>query len=442
MSTTPSPPPPSNLAAHATARGKVLDAPLPRLLALLLPATTAMYGLFQGIQQILLPAQVEQLDPASKVGNLALLTTLAAVASLLALPIGGAVSDRTRSRFGRRTPWLVAMSVVSALLVMYMGTSPNLMSLTVAYVLLWFASNFYSGAISAMLPDRVPVERRGIASAVIGLGTPLGILIAVNLVSRIDRFWGYTSIGLALVVATLLLSIGAREPSSLSLVRPDARRADSADGPRRRSANASPRAVASFFAAFSSRDFTLAFISRAALFLSYFTISGYLYYTVQDYIGEENVPGGNVAIAVSTLASLSVITWLVVATAAGWLADRLDRRKLFVGVSAVGMGLSMLAPILSPTWTGMVVYSVLSGAFVGIYFAVDLAVMSLVLPDKANEGRDFGLLAVATGLPQILSSVIAGALITFLGGYTALYIFGALCAVVSGVVALRIRSVR
>jgi MFS family permease len=106
------------------------------------------------------------------------------------------------------------------------------------------------------------------------------------------------------------------------------------------------------------------------------------------------------------------------------------------------MGLSMLVPILSPTWTGMVIYSILSGAFVGIYFAVDLAVMSLVLPDKANEGRDFGILAVATGLPQILSSVIAGALITFLGGYTALYIFGALCAIVSGIVIMRVRSVR
>jgi MFS family permease len=102
----------------------------------------------------------------------------------------------------------------------------------------------------------------------------------------------------------------------------------------------------------------------------------------------------------------------------------------------------MLVPILSPTWAGMVIYSALSGGFVGIYFAVDLAVMSLVLPDKANEGRDFGILAVATGLPQILSSVIAGVLITWLGGYIALYLFGAACAVAGGLVIMRVRSVR
>jgi len=155
-------------------------APLGRLLALVLPATTAMYGLFQGIQQILLPAQVEHIDAAAKVGNLALLTTLAAIASMIALPTGGAVSDRTRSRFGRRTPWIVIMSAVSALLMVVMGLSTNLGVLALAYMLLWFVANFYQGAISAILPDRVPVERRGVASAVIGLGTPLGILYAVN----------------------------------------------------------------------------------------------------------------------------------------------------------------------------------------------------------------------------------------------------------------------
>ncbi|OZD18210.1 MFS transporter [Rhodococcus sp. 06-156-3C] len=390
-----------------------------------------MYGLFQGIQQILLPAQVDQIDSAAKVGNLALLTTLAAIASMVALPIGGAVSDRTRSRFGRRTPWMVVMSALSALLLIAMGSSPNLFALAISYMLLWFVANFYQAAISAILPDRVPVERRGVASAVIGLGTPLGILFAVNLVSRVSQFWGYTTIALIFLAATLALVLGSKEDSSIDL----------ALEPKNTTENA-PRFIASFFAAFAARDFRLAFISRAALFLSYFTVSGYLYYTVQDYVGLENLPTDNLAVAVSTLSTISVITWTIVATAAGWLADRLDRRKLFVGVSAVGMGLSMLAPIISPTWTGMIIYAVLSGAFVGVYFAVDLAVMSLVLPDKANEGRDFGILAVATGLPQILSSVIAGALITFLGGYIALYLFGALSAVVSGLVILRVRSVR
>ena len=84
----------------------------------------------------------------------------------------------------------------------------------------------------------------------------------------------------------------------------------------------------------------------------------------------------------------------------------------------------------------------LVGVFIGTYFAVDLALMSLVLPNKLQEGRDLGILNVAVGLPTILSGLIAGAIITFLGGYASLYVFGAICAVVSGVVVLFIRKVR
>ena len=73
---------------------------------------------------------------------------------------------------------------------------------------------------------------------------------------------------------------------------------------------------------------------------------------------------------------------------------------------------------------------------------VDLAVMSLVLPHREHAGRDLGILAVATGLPQIMSSVVAGGIINYAGGYITLYVFGGLCALVSGVVVFFIRKVR
>jgi MFS family permease len=403
---------------------------LTRLLVFLFPATTAMYALFQSIQQVLLPAQVESIAPEAKVATLALLTTLSAVASMVALPIGGAISDRTRSRFGKRTPWILLSAAASALLMTGMGLTSSLVVLAVLYMLLWFSANFYSGAVSAILPDRVAVRHRGIASAVVGLATPVGIIIGVNVASRVDQFWGYTIVAVFLVVATMALVIGAREPSSLDLPRLQR---------ERRSAG---QAVAEVFQAFKHRDFSLAFGSRFGLFMAYFTVSGFLYYTVQDYIGTENLPGGSVPLAVSTLSTVSLVAWVAVATPMGWLADRINRRKLFVAISAVGVGLCQIIPIVSPSWTGMLVYSALNGAFIGVYFAVDLALMSLVLPSKENQGRDFAFLAVATGLPQVLSSIVAAGLITWFGGYSALFTFSAVCAAVAGIMAIRIRSVR
>ncbi|KXF56455.1 MFS transporter [Rhodococcus sp. SC4] len=404
---------------------------LTRLLALLLPATTSLFALALSIQQVLIPTQVEALDPANKVTNLAILTSCAAIAALVALPIGGALSDATRGRFGRRTPWLVGMGLLSAVVVATMGTIGNLVLLASVYTLLWFTANIYQAALVAILPDRVPLKKRGVASSVISLGFPLGILIGVNFAANVSQGAAYVGVGIFLVVATLALVLGSPEGPFV--------RADRVTAARTKF---SPASVGRFFNAFSSRSFTLAFFSRALLFLSYFVVSGYLLYTLQDHIGVEKLPRSSATAAISIVTTIQTLTWIVVASFAGWLADRLDRRKLFVAISSIGMGCSMIIPVLSPSWNGMLVYAVLSGGFFGCYMAVDLALMSLVLPNKDSEGRDLGILTIATGAPQLLSSVIASALITFAGGYTTLFAFGAVVAIIAGLCVLPIRTVR
>src|SRR5581483_3198700 len=356
--------------------GPAIKPGLTRLLAGLLPATTAMYALYQGTQLVLLPAQVEHLDPAGKVASLALVTTVSAIAGLVALPLGGSVSDRTRSRFGRRSPWLVISALLCAVLLAAMGWSTGLAALTVSYTLLWFAANFYQGALTALLPDRVPAERRGAASAVIGMGIPLGTMIGVNVAGRLGGPAAHLWIGVLMVAATALLMVAAREG-----------RFPVPPAPTGRGGGA-----LGYLRAFRNRDFTLAFVGRAALFLSWFTVTGYLFYILSDHVGAARLPGGDVAGAFTLLATISVVASLVSALT-GLLADRLNRRKACAAVSSVGLGVSMLLPALSPTWPAMLVFAGLSGIWLGAYVAVDLAVMSLVLPDVRSAGRDFGILA-------------------------------------------------
>ncbi|BDZ49597.1 MFS transporter [Frondihabitans sucicola] len=402
-----------------------------RLLTFIFPATLGLIALFQGIQQILIPSQVAQLDPAHKVGVLALMTTFVAITSMIGIPLGGALSDRTRSRFGRRTPWILGTGVVSSVLMIAMGYSGNLVLLAVLYTALWLTSNMYQGAVTALLPDRVPEARRGLAASIIGLATPIGLLVGVAVAGAAGPFWGYVIIALVVAVTALLLVFGIREESSVDLP----------PQPKRESGTWIA-SVGHFLHAFADHDFRLAFISRFFLSLSYATATGFLYFTLSDYIGTENLPGHSVTGAVTIVDVVLVIGWVAIATFGGWLSDKLQRRKLFVGIAAVGLAVTMFIPIISPTWTGILVFALFAGIFIGTYFAVDLALMSLVLPDKLSEGRDLGILNVATGLPTILSGAVAGLLITFAGGYAALYVFGAICALISGVVVFFIRKVR
>lgn len=57
--------------------------------------------------QILLPLQLEHIDPHGKNDALSLVTGLGALVAVLADPLAGAWSDRTTSRFGHRRPWIL-----------------------------------------------------------------------------------------------------------------------------------------------------------------------------------------------------------------------------------------------------------------------------------------------------------------------------------------------
>src|SRR3984957_15745407 len=190
---------------------------LTRVLWCLLPATTAAFAVYNGVAQILIPAQVQQIDPAAKVANLALLATSTTITALIGLFVGGALSDRTYGRWGRRTPWLVLSAIATAIFLTILGTRTSLPGVATLYLLLWFAANIYLGALIPVMVDRVPENRRGIASAVVGLGVPLGILIGVNAVARVSRETGYSLLAILLLVTTAFLVIFARESSSVRL---------------------------------------------------------------------------------------------------------------------------------------------------------------------------------------------------------------------------------
>ncbi|MDR1807150.1 MAG: MFS transporter [Propionibacteriaceae bacterium] len=401
-----------------------------RLLALILPATGALYAIYNAVQNIYLPASLEAVDPARKIERLAIITTLLSVASIVALPLGGALSDRTRSRFGRRTPWLVGSALAAAaVLLLAFRPAYGVVFLGLGCALLWFTLNLYQAAITAVLPDRVPPARRGLASSIIGLATPLGLVAGLNLAANLGPRAGHLVLAAALVVLTLAFVLGA--PEGPSPVAPDLPR-EPVFG----------RRLLAVFEGFRDRDFRLAFFSGALFFLSVLLISNYTYYIFSDYIGLDDLPRHDAAHGTTVALTINVAVWVPTSVLFGYLADRYRRHKLYVVVASVGMGLSLLFPLFLPTWTGIVLYTVAGGIAFGVYMAVDLALMSLVLPDRRRQGRDLAVLAVAGSGAELLSPALGGGIIALTGGYGALFAAGAVGTIISGLIAWRIKGVR
>ncbi|MFD9127154.1 MFS transporter [Kitasatospora sp. NPDC059571] len=390
------------------------------LLPLLFAGNTAMYALYVGVGSVLLPLQIEHLDPARKVAALGLVGGVAAVFATVFNPVAGALSDRS----GRRNPWILGGGLAAVAATALLGSADTVLLVALAWCLAQAVMNFYQAAITSVVPDRVPAARRGTASAAVGLGLPVGSTLGVLVASAFAGHYrtGYLVLGLLVAAAGVLFTSCAEE-------RPVPARA----------AVPLREQLAAFLGVLRVPDFRWAFTGRFLLVLGYFAVVGYQLYILQDHIA---LPAGlGPAAAVAVLTPVSGAAMALSTVAGGVLSDRLGRRKLFVGLSAGLSALALLIPVASPTWPGMLAFSAVNGLAFGCFMAVDTALVTMVLPKAEDAARDMGVLNIANAGPQILGPFVASAVVG-LGGYTPLFLTGAVLALLGALAVRPIRGVR
>ncbi|MGW7197452.1 MFS transporter [Streptomyces chryseus] len=390
------------------------------LLPLLLVGNTAMYALYIGVGGVLLALQVEAVDPAGKVANLGLVAGVSAVFATVFNPVAGALSDRS----GRRNPWILGGGLLAVPAMFLLGSVHTVLTITIAWCLGQAVMNVHQAAITSVVPDRVPMTARGKASAAVGLGLPFGSTLGALTGAAFsdDYRTGYLVLGALVAASAVLFTACAREqrlPARPSL-------------PLRGQ-------VTAFAGALRSHDFRWAFIGRALLVLGYFAVNGFLLYIIKDHTV---LPAGlRPEEAVAVLMPVTSVAMIVSTALGGYLSDRFDRRKLFVGASAALSAFALVIPALSTSWTAMIAFAVVNGLAFGCYMAVDTALVTMVLPKAEDAARDMGVLNIANAGPQIVAPFIASVVVG-LGGYTTLFLVAAGLAVLGALAVRPIRSVR
>lgn len=94
------------------------------------------------------------------------------------------------------------------------------------------------------------------------------------------------------------------------------------------------------------------------------------------------------------------------------------------------------------TWPGALVAAAILGLGYGIFMAVDLAIVTEVLPNKSGFAKDMGVINIANASPQVLAPVIAAPIVVSAGGYMALYLLSGVLGVLGTILVFRIKGVR
>ena len=364
---------------------------------------------FLPLLQILLPLKASEIDPAHATRLLGMLAASgAAVAGVANLAVGW-LSDRTHSRFGRRRPWMIAGlvgMVISYVAIWRSSTVPVAFAAVAAFQITF---NMVFSPLLALMSDHVSEARRGWASALIGLGKPVGTTIGTIVVGAM-----FVGEGIRFIMLTgiVLFTIG---PFVLRL------REDRLERHSKMPQSDFDRLSRSRH----SGNFVLAWLSRIFILMTFTVVQLYLLYYL-----EAMTPGlspSGLGKALTLLAILFGGVSAAAGLAAGRLSDITARRRPFVVASAVAIGISMAVMGAASSWPAATAGYALFAVGAGVHGAVEFAMIIDILPSRDHAARDLGMLNISNILPQILAPLAVG-WIEGLPGSSISWAFGASAA--------------
>ncbi|MFD3421201.1 MFS transporter [Streptomyces decoyicus] len=388
-------------------------------------ANGAIWAGWYGPLQILLALQAAELAPPGtpKESVLAWVTGAGAVVSMVCSPLFGALSDRTTSRFGRRTPWIVAGVAGGAGAFVLLAGASTVAVMALGWCLVQLTLNAAFAAITAAVPDRVPHRQRGAVGGWLGAAQILGVLAGTGLATAAGGVAaGYLACAGFAVLGTLPYVLLHRDP-----VLPAGRRPA-----------LSGRALLAGFWISPRRhpDLGWAWLTRFLINLGNALALLYLLYYLRDVLHRPD-PGGGVLV----LTAVNGVTLLGTVVIGGFWSDRVGRRQPFVLWSGVIMTVATGLLAGWQTWAGALCAAALLGVGFGVFTSVDFALMTDVLPAAAHRGKDLGVINIANSLPQVAAPALAAPLVHHLGGYRMLYAVAAAVGLAGALLVRRIRGV-
>ncbi len=372
------------------------------------------------------------------------------ILALFLLPLFGGLSDRTRSKLGRRTPYILAGTAGAVILMNVLPVLDNsyheqaapfkLVSFVIVLGLLLIAMGTYRSPAVALMPDVTPKPLRSKGNAIINLmGAVGGVLylgVSVLLypaektrgMEHVDYQPLFLIVGGIMLVAVIVLLIAIREPKlaeenqvlekrhpEWNLAESDGSGSEVLPGPVKK-----------------SLVFLLA--SIALWYIGYNGVTTWFSTYVSEVMGE-GIGGTNTCLMVATVGA--IVSYIPI----GIVASRFGRKR------TIQAGVILLAVCFASgfllTWNAHTITPPMYVAFalVGLAWAA-INVNSLPMVVEMCKGSDVGKFTgyyyTASMAAQVVTPVLAGTLMKEIG-YQVLFPYAAFFVTMSFVTMLFVR---
>jgi MFS family permease len=422
------------------------------------------------------------------------------VIAMLVQPAAGLMSDRSTSRFGRRRPYILIGALFDCLFLAAIALSWNYWALLISVLLIQFSSNISHGPLQGLIPDLVPENQRGRASAIKSVMELLPIILVgltiAKLVGAGHLDWAIFATGISLLLVTLVTLIFVKEEPLLEkpttpfwppmlrvlgmltgilvgglagllggglvgglaglVTLPFADKTTAlavAVGVGGGMAMIVAVVVGVWSGAYATlgqdarrrSSFTWWIVNRLMFLAAATSLQGSIFYFVMYAFKLTNESASSLT---GTLTSVIGVFILISALASGWVSDRVGRKRLVLIsgiVAAVGNGL-LLATIWLPNLMVVYVAGTIIGVATGLFMTANWALGTDLVPD-AEAGRYLGISNLAGAGAGIVGAGIGGLVADYINhlymglGYFAIFAAYAVLFALSSITLLGVRQV-
>lgn len=371
---------------------------------------------------LLLTFKMIEIDPDGYTSSYGLVAGIGAFFALIGNPVGGALSDRTNISFGRRRTWILIGPVIGCAALLWVGLATDVWQIAIGWAIAQLFFNFGMAAYTALVPDQVAQEKQGTVSGLIGLVLPIAMSIGMVLMIVMtdvssDVKWLLMSV---IGIVGPVISLFIIKDGKVELAQE--KKANLPLGEKLSKVYPSPRKFP---------EFTWAIVSKFLLMMGYCSS---LYLTVM-LVNRMGFTESEATASVGTINIISMIAMALTSVFGGMLSDKFRKQKPFLYGSAFIMVIGILVFAFVPNYMAYIIASAVIGLGAGCFTAVDMALVSRILPRKEDAAKDFGLMNVANALPQSIVPAIAPLLLA-VGGWSFFYIALAICVVI-GMIAVK-----
>ncbi len=357
--------------------------------------------------------------PAVPAWLVGLLAQERSLAGALVQPAVGVLSDRTRTRIGRRKPFFIVGVGLTAASLLFLGTFPPLVPMLLVLSVNAFFLNVAVDPYLALMADVVPPGQRGRIGAALAVFLVLGAVtatIAGSLLWDVSPELVFVVVAAGLVVAWAVTTVAVREPAA-----PPAPREPLRFEPAR------------YVRGLLAYPELLKYVAAAAF---YWMGTG----GVIPYITRFGVKELGMRESESFLLALPALGASVVgAVVAGYAADRIGKKPVLataLAYFAVVAVIGSQAQTVGQAYLAMGVVGVGNGALTAV---VAPLLVDLVAPERAAEMAGLG--SAVWSLAQPIGALAAGLLIEASGeNYRASFVGAGVFVAISFVLLLPVRA--